>query len=213
MEKNVRNKLLFDWVDSKGVYVEYTDFTRSDAGNYSRHDYTHSEAILNALVSVLGRDKIDRLNVTDLWMMLHCAYGHDIGMPYSFTQMESFWKEINKKEEFENFFRSALRSEDYELKKSAQYIMEISQRLDIELLEGNFEKNNTTKIESEWPAKVYRAVTYVTMEFVRRNHAMRSKKLIEECEIFARKGHSKIDYWTCQRRKMILKQVTVIRDL
>lgn len=193
MEKNVRNKLLFDWVDSKGAYVEYTDFSRSDSGNYSRHDYTHSVAILNALVSVLGKDKVDCLNVTDLWMLLHCAYGHDIGMPYSFTQMETFWKDIKRNEEFGKFFRQALRSEDNELKKAALYINEISQKLNVELLEGSFTKENAMRIETEWPAKVYRSATYITMEYVRKNHAVRSKELIEGCELFAWKGRAQID--------------------
>ena len=193
MEKNVRNKLLFDWVDSKGTYVEYTGFSRSDAGNYSRHDYTHSVAILNALVSVLGKDKIDCLNVTDLWMLLHCAYGHDIGMPYSFTQMETFWKEIRKNEKFGKFFRQALRAEDNELRKSAQYINEISRKLNIELLEGDFPIDKAVKIETEWPARVYRSATYITTEYVRTNHAARSKDLMEECELFAGKGRSQID--------------------
>ena len=193
MEKNVRNKLLFDWVDSKGTYIEYTDFSRVDAGNYSRHDYTHSVAILNALVSVLGKNKIDCLNVTDLWMLLHCAYGHDVGMPYNFTEMENFWKNIKKDEKFSLFFRQALRSDDNELKKSAQYINGISRKLKVELLEGSLKRDDTVRIETEWPVKVYRAVTYVTMEYVRRNHAERSKEAIETCELFSKKGHSQIE--------------------
>ena len=58
MEKNVRNKLLLEWIDSKTIYMSYTDFTKSDMGNYSRHDATHSIAILNAIESVLGKEKI-----------------------------------------------------------------------------------------------------------------------------------------------------------
>lgn len=195
MKKNVRSKLLFDWVDSKGTYVEYTDFSRSDEGNYSKHDYSHSIAILNAIVSVLGKEKIDRLNATDLWMLLHCAYGHDVGMPYSFTQMKELWETFNDNKEFKNFFREALTSEDDDLKKAAQYINDIAHKLDKELLEGNGKKTDTDIMElgTGWPAKIYRSVSYVTTEYVRKNHAKHSKEMIAGCELFASKNRSKID--------------------
>lgn len=193
IEKNVRNKLLFDWVDSKGAYIEYTDFSRSDAGNYSKHDYSHSLAILNAIVSVLGKEKVDRLNVTDLWMILHCAYGHDVGMPYSFTQMTELWENINQKAEFRIFFKDALQSEDDDLKKAAQYIDGISSKLDKELSMGNEEKVDIGEIGTEWPAKIYRCVSYLTAEYARKYHAKRSRQMIEKCEIFASKSRSKIE--------------------
>lgn len=139
MQKNVRSKLLFDWVDSKGSYVAYTDFSRSDEGNFSRHDYSHSIAILNAIVSVLGKEKIDCLNATDLWMLLHCAYGHDVGMPYTFTQMKELWETINANKEFRMFFREALASEDDDLKKAAQYIDAMAHMLDKESAGGKEE--------------------------------------------------------------------------
>lgn len=195
MQKNVRSKLLFDWVDSKGSYVAYTDFSRSDEGNFSRHDYSHSIAILNAVVCVLGKEKIDCLNATDLWMLLHCAYGHDVGMPYSFTQMKELWETINENKEFRMFFREALTSEDDDLKKAAQYIDGMAHMLDRELLEGKNEKIDTDIVElgTGWPARIYRSVSYVTTEYVRMNHAKNSKEMIAGCELFASKNRSKID--------------------
>lgn len=193
MQKNVRNKLLFDWVDNKGTYIAYTDFSRSDEGNYSKHDHTHSVAILNAIVSVLGKQKIDRLNATDLWMILHCAYGHDVGMPYSFTQMEEYWTKISGDTEFGKFFRDALNSEDADLKKATQYINGISRKLNSELLNGSLKRNDTVKIGTEWPAKVYRYVSYIITEFVRTNHAKRSKEMIEDCKLFSGQRRTQID--------------------
>ena len=195
MQKNVRSKLLFDWVDSKGSYVAYTDFSRSDEGNFSRHDYSHSIAILNAIVSVLGKEKIDCLNATDLWMLLHCAYGHDVGMPYTFTQMKELWETINANKEFRMFFREALASEDDDLKKAAQYIDAMAHMLDKELLEGRRNRTDADIVESGtgWPAQIYRSVSYLTSEYVRRNHAKHSREMIAGCELFASKNRSKID--------------------
>ena len=48
--------------------------------HYSLHDETHSESILNNIVKMLGKDKIDRMSVVDLWLLLTSAYYHDTGM-------------------------------------------------------------------------------------------------------------------------------------
>lgn len=62
--KSVRNKLLLEWIDSKSIYISYTDLIKGDFGNYSRHDASHSVTILNAITSILGRERIDNLNAT-----------------------------------------------------------------------------------------------------------------------------------------------------
>src|SRR5262245_41694059 len=48
--------------------------------HYSRHDASHSHAILSQLARVLGEARIDALSATDLWLLLEAAYQHDIGM-------------------------------------------------------------------------------------------------------------------------------------
>ena len=48
--------------------------------HYSLHDETHSESILNNIVKMLGKDKINRMSVVDLWLLLTSAYYHDTGM-------------------------------------------------------------------------------------------------------------------------------------
>ena len=48
--------------------------------HYSLHDETHSESILNNIVKILGKDKVDRMSVVDLWLLLTSAYYHDTGM-------------------------------------------------------------------------------------------------------------------------------------
>ena len=48
--------------------------------HYSLHDETHSESIINNIVRMLGQETIKSLSCTDLWMLLECAYSHDLGM-------------------------------------------------------------------------------------------------------------------------------------
>lgn len=188
--KSVRNKLLLEWIDSKSIYISYTDLIKGDFGNYSRHDASHSVTILNAITSILGRERIDNLNATDLWMLLHVAYGHDFGMPYTYDEMTEFWKKLKENDsEFSNFFYEAFNSDDEDLKNAASLIDEISGRIGM----GKFKTESTTLLDECWMTKVHRSVLYLTMEYVRRKHAQRSMKSLENCGVIKDIGTSKID--------------------
>lgn len=195
MEKVACGALLLEWIDSKSMYMKYTSFSRSDFGNYSRHDYTHSLAILNAITSVLGKNKIKLLNATDLWLLLHCAYGHDIGMPIPFNNLLDFWAKMKHDTEFGKFFQDALLSEDIDLQNAAKFINSISDMIDVELVNGTGMSTRVDKSElgTKWPAQVYRYTLYLTAEFVRRNHAKRSQSMIESCELFKKHGNAQVD--------------------
>lgn len=193
MENAACGALLLEWIDSKSMYMKYTNFSKSDFGNYSRHDYTHSLAILNAITSVLGKNRIKALNATDLWMLLHCAYGHDIGMPIPFEDMVGFWKKIKNDSEFGAFFQEALSSEDIDLQKAAKYIYSISKKIDVEIADGKETRVNKSEFGTEWPVKVYRYTSYLTAEFVRKNHAKRSRNMIESCNLFKKQGSAQIE--------------------
>lgn len=186
--------LLLEWIDSKNVYVRYSRLSRSDYGNYSKHDESHSIAILNAISSVLGKTKIDLLSAMDLWFLLHCAYGHDIGMPFSYDQMKEFWKNIREDSEFGEFFMECLVSEDADLCRAAQYINAISSKIKVDLVHGTKSNDQEQeKLGTEWVALVYRYTSYLTAEFVRKNHAKRSEEILASCEILQRQGHSQIE--------------------
>lgn len=192
-ENAVCGRLLLEWIDSKCVYVRYLGFSRSDCGSYSRHDDSHSVAILNAIVSVIGKRKIEQLSATDLWLLLHCAYAHDIGMPFSYGQMSDFWGNIRKDSDFENFFKECLTSDDSALRNAADYINSISEKLNVELSKMSNSDEKSQKFGTEWPAKVYRYTSYLTAEYVRKNHALRSEALLESCDIFRQKGCMQVE--------------------
>ena len=48
--------------------------------HYSLHNATHSEAIINNIIRILGTDSIKKLSIVDLWLILAAAYYHDCGM-------------------------------------------------------------------------------------------------------------------------------------
>ena len=48
--------------------------------HYSMHDDSHSAKILMNIEMFLGEERIRQLSASDTWMLLKCAYSHDIGM-------------------------------------------------------------------------------------------------------------------------------------
>lgn len=184
--------LLLEWMDSKDIYAQYSGLTQGDYENYSKHDASHSVAILNAIASVLGKDKIDRMNATDLWMMLHCAYGHDIGMPYGYEETKALWKNIEREKNFQNFIRECRESDDEDCVQAAEAILAISEKIKVEILNSQ-KKVENVKFDTGWPAEIGRHVTYLMEGFIRQSHAERSKKVMERCEALHNHAHSQVE--------------------
>lgn len=183
--------LLIEWMDSKALYMKYSNLSKYDYENYSLHDYSHSISILNAITAILGEDKIKKLRATDLWLILHCAYGHDIGMPYAYDEMFKIWKGIETPEdEFTLFFKEALRSEDEDLKKAATYIEHFYNKLGFR---GSESEEESVRLGEEFPAVIYRHVSYITSEFIRRQHSKRSKEIIDSCSIYRKNGWMRVE--------------------
>ena len=52
--------------------------------HYTKHDVSHSYAILDSIERILGKEAIEKkLSVTDLWLLLCSAFYHDIGMRFT----------------------------------------------------------------------------------------------------------------------------------
>lgn len=68
------------WMSDKETLTVALEAIGTVFPHYSRHDGSHSVAILNNIYKVLGRSFIERLSDTDLWLLLMAAYCHDLGM-------------------------------------------------------------------------------------------------------------------------------------
>lgn len=73
-------KLHSIWILLRGDLEERLNHTQSVFVTYSLHDSSHSRSILRNIERFLGVDRIEQLSVTDTFMLLVCAYAHDIGM-------------------------------------------------------------------------------------------------------------------------------------
>lgn len=131
--------------------------------HYSEHSHEHSEHIISAIEKLLGRNRIEKLLPADIWMLLVCAYMHDLGMLVQGKELELDWQTT----EFQDHIYNCMSSNDDELKKAA---------------------SNVTSIEwkdhsSSWPVYVYRDVILLASEFYRRKHPERAKILPQRAEL------------------------------
>lgn len=69
--------------------------------HYSLHDETHSISIINNIIRIIGKNTIDEMSPTDLWLLLEAAYCHDLGMVITAEEIEN---SLNKGS-FVSYFR------------------------------------------------------------------------------------------------------------
>ena len=74
----------------KGVLLRYPHF--------SMHDDSHADAVIAKMEMVLG-ERIACLSPTDVWLLLHTAYAHDLGMVVLWEEITKLWSQP----EFQNY--------------------------------------------------------------------------------------------------------------
>ena len=140
---------------------------------YSLHDASHSQTIIETIERLLGNN-IRKLSATDTFMLLMAAYTHDLGMFLSYKTIEDKWKTkdfAKKINELENH-------RDPQIAKAAKLLRETQ------------EKCNTTSNSSNgtmlWALEVKNAVTLLTIELFRGEHAKRSEDYLNNDSEFAK---------------------------
>lgn len=124
--------------------------------HYSVHDSSHSEVILSRIASLISDDNLEKLSVTDLWLLLESCYMHDTGM---IANAERRKKDF-KSEEFQDFVKTSSLKGD-ELSKFCKALSESKSSLDF----------------SDYDDK-YHFLIFVYSEFLRKNHAERAEDSI-----------------------------------
>lgn len=185
-KNNIYSNILIEWINNKPIYIKYSRMIEKNYGNYSRHDQSHSIAILESIYAIIGEASISKMNIMDLWLLLHCAYAHDIGMPYTYDEAKKFWESVNdSSSDFRKFLEECLDSStDTDAKEAAEYIISAAKKMGLEIGElasrhGNIEYS-LPKTENIWPVKVGRYCEYLTSEYCRKNHTKRSGEFMDK---------------------------------
>lgn len=128
--------------------------------HYSLHDESHSITIINNIVRVLGKEKIEKLSAIDIWLILEASYSHDIGMVVSSDKLI----EALKSKKFMDFFMGIQQD-----KKNGLY--EFASQFSIK--NGKIEYNS-----NELNLAYHDGIKFILAEFFRKSHADRSKEII-----------------------------------
>ena len=89
--------------------------------HFSKHNKSHSETILNNIVNVLGKNVIEQLSSTDLWLILESAYCHDLGMVITVEMINAALQDGS----FLKYFRSVLADPFHEMYKYAAFYVSL----------------------------------------------------------------------------------------
>lgn len=125
---------------------------------YSTHDTWHSANIISSIENILGKDRIKKMTGIDTFLILMCAYMHDLGMLYTEQEVRDLWR----MKEFQKYLMDC-RSEETAVGKAARLLIDK-------------EKCN----HQEWPLDVKQAITIVLMDYFRPQHGKRIAKLTEK---------------------------------
>lgn len=191
-------KLCCSWEVDKQRYINNISISAQRFPHYSDHGESHSKAIISNIEFILGKKRIKQLSVADTWLLLQCAYAHDIGMSISAKDLIS---QMAEDKEIYNKVRDICQREesareafefiqplfDYYLFKkreecfgddSDEYLARtsLSQRLDARAQYDIFESDDFAR----WPIKLINAFTVILENYVRPRHGEFSENILEE---------------------------------
>ncbi|WP_173468645.1 ATP-binding protein [Fibrobacter succinogenes] len=130
--------------------------------HYTKHDASHSYAILDSIERILGKEAIEKkLSVTDLWLLLCSAFYHDIGMYISGKEIQDCFKS----EKFQKYLCDLKDDTKLPLNKFANCFA---------IKDGKLNYDNC-----ELSLDSYNAARYLLADFFRVNHADRSKDFLQ----------------------------------
>lgn len=88
-----RHEILWhEWNHNKRWLTQVQELILPSFPSYSRHDSSHSEAIIHNIEMLLGEENINELSATDCFAILHTVYIHDIGMCITHADREAILK-------------------------------------------------------------------------------------------------------------------------
>ena len=161
--------VLTEWRLHKAQYCGIMDTIIYDFGHFSRHDASHSISILETMELVIGDERIVKLSRGDLWLLLECAYSHDIGMAVTGSELYELWRNPD----FKEYLLNCLSSKDPDEKEAAQYYQDMDDAL--RKKEYNNEEKKDKDIFSDiWPARIVNYVKWLVTGYIRRLHSKRN---------------------------------------
>lgn len=183
------------WREDKKMFSELAAITGIDFQHYSLHDKTHSISILHSIEMVLGHDRVEALEASDLWLLLEAAYCHDLGMAVTFDKLCEIWES----DEFQEYIREKLAQKFLDQRKAAFFYLKLDAAVhnsdekfpsseNFEDIEEEYDKILEKK---SWAIVCERYIMFLYTDFIRSKHPELSQEHIMEYGI---EDHRKIPY-------------------
>lgn len=169
------------WGSDKSCYTSRTSTTVFDFQHFSMHDESHSISILKYIELLLGRHRIqEHMSMGDLWLLLQCAYFHDIGMTLTREEMEELW---TSDEDFRKYIRGRLQEGSFggniEMFQAASFYKLVDDMLNdrktINLLD-----ETVSVPQDNWPVELCTKLRLLVTDYIRRHHAERSQRFFDQ---------------------------------
>lgn len=128
--------------------------------HFSRHDESHSEAIIHYLEMLLGKNAIERISMSDQLMIVLASYAHDIGMSLEYKDIKSMFNNEN----FDELLRESIPKGYKDLDTIVERLLEDPLAIDNEC-----DKN---------VLKLYSDVSIAIENLFRKGHSERSEDYI-----------------------------------
>lgn len=129
--------------------------------HYSLHDESHSLSILKNITKLLGTDRISSLSCTDLWLILECAYCHDLGMLASSRRVN----DVVISDEFISYLK----------KVQSDFFHPCHKYTDIFICDSEIKIKETI-----FNSELIDSIKFLLSDFVRARHADYSKNIVTD---------------------------------
>lgn len=171
-------KIFYEWQHDKEHYINRIKMIAKDYPHYSMHGVEHSQAIIEAVEMFLGRWRIDRMGIGDLWLLLNAAYGHDIGMVIQHDEALELWR---SDQSFKKYLKRVAGDVTSDMCEYVNYYMQLDNLLHSKKQMEDIEDEmlRIYDIANDWPIIIKKNVTMITADYIRRHHQERSKKFFD----------------------------------
>lgn len=177
---NVRKKqIYYEWQTNKQRFVKQTQTIVYDFQHYSLHDQSHSRSIVESIEMFLGKDRVNKLGIGDLWLLLNCAYSHDIGMAMRHEETLAMWR---SDADFHQYVEKEVNDMESNAQEALQYYWQLCNIISSDDQMKGIEKNRERilKFELDWPVYIRKYVSVITGEYIRKKHAERSREYLDK---------------------------------
>lgn len=176
---NNGDKIIVEWCQKKYQFISMLSMVAFNFQHYSLHDASHSVCIIQRIEEILGQERVDMLSAGDLWLILQAAYSHDLGMALTHEQLLNLWE---KDENFKEYLRNCVEEDIGDLHKAARFYKEADNLIHKRAQGAGLPEGELVHFSDDWMVMCEYYLNILVSEYIRKQHAFRSKDKYDELD-------------------------------